>query len=455
MDRSTILTAIATAGTCAALLLVQNGRNRSLASALAADEEAVEELERRAAHPELAAGGAVSALEGPGAPMPGSIEAAVAEARANTTPEQRIANAVERIEALVADIGDMSNSPAELFKVLPDLLRMVQDLDLDEMIAVADALDAPLAMGGDMDGRGAMKFILMMLAADQDPGRILDHPDVKGQGQIEAMVIASLARRDAFAAKERMEDLELPHYMKTRIEQMVVLQMLRDDFASGLAMLRESEDGDSRGALAMIGQFGLPDDLLPQVIDSLDEPENAELRPHLLGIVMSSTIADGGVDAARERAAELDLSDQEIGAMINNHLQALVATDADAAFDWLAEVQTPEQYAETLPEAIRTWARSDYNAAGGWLGRQPPSPARDSAIGNYSNMIAEIDPEAATVWAAEIGDEELRRSSIRYAANRWQQADADAANAWLADRGISLPETGADAPAEAPEPPDR
>lgn len=434
MNRTTLITACVTAAICVALLLMQRGRNSALEKQLTSDTASVEQLERRAASP-----GPVSALGNPGAPLPGSVEAAVIEARENSTPQERIDRAVARIEALVADIGDVDQSPAELFKVLPDLLRMVQELDLGEMIAVAQAIDAPLSMG-DTDGKGAMKMILLMLAAEQDPQRILEIPDIMENRELRGMVLSSLARKDPKAAREWMASSDMPARERKQMEQMMMFQVLREDVASGLEMIRESDNAEeAMQMLSMMGEFGVSKDTVPQFIAALNDPANEELRPALLKMVVGSTLAAGDVAAARAQVEELGMSDTETAAMLSDSIQPLLRSDPDAAFEWLAEVQTEEQFAESLPNEIRSWARDDYNAAGEWLGGMEPSPVRDNAVKTYAKLVAQIDPKAATIWASQISDEEMRLSSVRTAAEKWQADDPAAAGEWLEEQGIELP----------------
>ena len=349
MNRTTLITAAATGALCLAALLLQANRNRALAEQVETEDGTVTQLERQAASPG-AAPGPVSALN-PDAPLPGSIDAAVAEERANTTPQERIDRAVSRIELMVADIGDLDRSPAELFRLLPDLLRLVQDLDLDEMIAVADKIDAPLNMNSN-SGKSAMKMILTMLAAEQDPERILRIPEVMETRQLRMTVLNALARRDPEAARRWMENSDLSDGERKQFKQMLTLRLLREDFNAGLERLRGG-DNDMRQALAMAGQFAVSEDSLPDVIAAMDRPENAELRPNLVDMVLGASIAQGGVARARERVDEMGLSNEDVNAYLGKKSYMAAQGETGALLDWMSEVQTPEQLATSLPSTIR------------------------------------------------------------------------------------------------------
>ena len=262
MNRSTLITAAATGTLCLCALILQAKRNRTLADQVETEGGEATRLERQAASPG-AIPGPVSALN-PYAPLPGSIEAAVAEERANTTPQERIDRAVSRIELLVADIGDLDRSPAELFRLLPDLLRLVQDLDLDEMIAVAEKIDAPLSMNAN-SGKSAMKMILMMLAAEQDPERILRLPEIGGERQLRKTVLNALARRDPEAARRWVENSAMSERDKKDFERSLTFRLLREDFNAGLERLREG-DKEMLQILAVAGQFAVKKDTLPDVL---------------------------------------------------------------------------------------------------------------------------------------------------------------------------------------------
>ncbi len=453
MQNSTLITSGIVSAICAAALTVQWRRNAGLERELETATEAVAELERLAVAPAAdLLPGPVSALT-PGAPEPGSIEAAIAEARAATTPEERIALALSRIGTLAGLMGEDDRSPAEIIRALPDLLRVVQDLDLEEMIAVAERIDAPLEMGDDATGEGVMKMVLLMLAADQDPQRLLENEEFGDSRELRHMILGSLARRDPEAAMAWVESAGLKGWERDQVERAAVMQLMRDDFPRALDFLasKSNDPQEVFQTLSMITAMGMAPELEHQITAAAADPANAELRDGLMKVSFAASVSTGGIEAAKARAQEFGLDEAGTAELLLGNMEPLLALAPAESMDWLAEVTPPERYETTLPNVIKDWARADFNAAGEWLGDQPASPARDGAIASYAELVVEVNPQAAATWTKEIGDDERRLEAVGAVMRHWQNDSPEEAAAWAEANGIPWPPAALQ-PAAAPVP---
>ncbi|MGI9240831.1 MAG: hypothetical protein ACR2RV_08520, partial [Verrucomicrobiales bacterium] len=341
-------------------------------------------------------------------------------------------------DSLIAEVGEVNGSPDKLFRTLPDVLRLLKELDLDEMIAVADKIDAPLALGRRAGGKGAIKLILLLLAGEQQPVRILDKIHAQGDGEAVAMALGSLATKDPQGAMRWINRSDLPESERSQIRNMIALKALNSDFDTGLAMLREQVSPESENAIALLSQLPLKRGTLDQAAAALRRPENAELQPALVNMVLHSTLFHTGIQGAREAVERYSLRKEEVAAFLEDAGLRYAQSDPASTIDWIVEIQPGEVQAESIPKIVGRWANSDYNAAGKFLGQMEPSPVRDLATVSFARTVVPLDPEAAAIWALEIQDAERRRETIEFVAGEWREKDQAAASAWLEKEGIEL-----------------
>ena len=151
------------------------------------------------------------------------------------------------------------------------------------------------------------------------------------------------------------------------------------------------------------------------------------------GLVFGEFYRDG-LPALRQAFEQLTfMEDSTKSALIRGSVQmgmGIMSADPTGSYEWMRESVSAEQFAETFANAIGTWARTDFNAAGAWLGRQPSSPERDAAMSTFARTVASIDPEAAATWAASIDDEQTRSKAINVTLGYWKRTDAKAAKEW-------------------------
>ncbi|CAN5407760.1 hypothetical protein BH23VER1_BH23VER1_21860 [soil metagenome] len=347
----------------------------------------------------------------------------------------RVADASAQIDQLAGGLEGLEGSPAGLFKILPDVLRVVENLTLDEMIAVAEGIEDDATLT-EPSGTGVIRAILYSLAAEQDPARLVRNNELMKEQEFRLSLLGALARRDPEAARRWLLNSDISEREKQETASMLAIQVMRRDLDAGLPLLRLASPQVSSWSSRPLF---LPDEALPDLVAAMDRPENADIRPLLLNLAIGSVAHAGDLEDARQRIDQLGIAPEDVATAFDDG-PLLRRIDADPAelLDWMQDVQTPEQLQKSFPHALRRWAERDYNAAAEWLGQMDSSPLKDAAIERFSQTVTGIDPQAAIIWAGEIQDTHLRARALVGAAERWIVSDKPTADRWLADAGLDL-----------------
>ncbi len=418
---------------CGGLLVLQSSGNRELAERRDAEKASISDLERERRNLETAVADSpfLRAL-----PTEEELrEKAAAEVRAATTPAERINRTREKLERLVAGLGNLSEGPGDFFRVLPDILRVVEDLSIEELIEVAEGMGE--GKKNDNSPREVTRMILLVLAAEQDPQRVMRNPETMKQRELRDMVLGTLARRDPAAARRWVENSDMNENEKKEFAGTLAFRTLREDVTAGLKLLREAKLEDGRH----FGPFGtvpLPAEKIPDLLAAMAKPENEDMRDTLRRMVVGSAVLDGGLVAVREQVEAMELGKEELNAFFRGDAQMLLESQPAELLGWVQEVRSREEQAELLSSMIGSWARRDFNAAGEWLGKMESSPGKDAAVQSYVQTIVRVDPRAAMVWAGTIEDERGRTTATVRAVEQWINADKAAAEKWMGENGVDL-----------------
>lgn len=109
--------------------------------------------------------------------------------------------------------------------------------------------------------------------------------------------------------------------------------------------------------------------------------------------------------------------------------------------DWKKREVTPGSPPDHPAAAVlETWAESDWQAAGKWLGKVPTGPLRSEMVRDYAVRIAALEPAKAVAFLAEIPEERVRRDLIKRIAENLDGGNPEAAAAFRAE----FPATGGD-----------
>jgi len=308
---------------------------------------------------------------------------------------------------------------------LPDLLRSVEGLSVDELLAVAADLPVPerASMGGSSEFLYDTRAHLIMLAAEQDPMRVLQDENLM-EGMEEYAVLRCLAMVDPAAAARLIPERVPPEDQGDR-ERLGAL-MLGSDFQRGLALLLEMRVSDpdrEDGMKSLTGGLGqgsipLPAEAIPELVAAIDNPEFAAIRNDLIKTTLDHHLSETGVVAAARQAEAMALTPEEIKLYLDSVGKELIATEPTATLEWMGKALTTDQQSRDIPAAVVQWADQDMKAATDWLGRQESSPVRDRAIARFATEASELDAEGAAAWAEEIQEEQLREEILRKVKNR-------------------------------------
>jgi len=421
--------------TCGITLLMQSQRNHALGLQIIDRRAALVDLESDLkSHQTVAAD---FRLQHGRPPTPGSREQAIAENRASTTPTERVSRARSHLDQLMAGVGEPMRSPADFFRVLPDMLRVIQDLSLDELVSLADGIQAK---PGSSQGNplGLARMIFYLLAAEQDPRRVMRNEEIMKDREARDAVLGALATQDPQSALAWLKNSSLNELDRERAVGVMALRIMREDIENGLKLLRESGMRSQMNLLS-IGALPATAERLPELVAAMRNPENADFRRHLLNLTMTAAMSDGGVDRARQRVEELGITNREVSEYLTTTGHSFVNdSGANQVFNWMREVLSADEWGQAFPNAIAQWAQRDYNAAGEWLGQQESSPEKDRAVQSFVQTVSPVDPQSAVIWAESIKGEKARAASIVYAAEQWLAKDQPAAEKWLAEKAINL-----------------
>ena len=438
MKVSALLPAIASALICGSIIVVQLGRNRSL-------DQRLESLRQSAS------GGSTDGLppddstRPPGGSAASRTRIAASEPPAPGTAEfeERVTRATREMTDMVSGFGDISESPAAFFRALPGVIRVIAELGLEEAIAVADRLGSSGPLFPPTDGNSTARLMIYLLAAEQDPLRILERRDLKldsPMGGIQVSIFGRLAMRDPDAAMQWLDAQSIGEGPRTSYQRNIAFGLLARDPRRGLDYLMQNPAAFPRSGVGqIIADIPLPDAARAGLIEALPDPRYAEFRPAINKVLMRSSLTTASVAALREQSAALKLSSDEVAAFLRENPSVLMQRDPAAATAWMKESLPAADYSTTMASAIRHWTERDFNAAANHLGNMDRGPARDQSIKEFAEVVARMEPESAATWAREIGDPALRQAALCEVGERWLRLDPDAAREWMKTQGIPEP----------------
>jgi RNA polymerase sigma factor (sigma-70 family) len=357
---------------------------------------------------------------------------------------KKLDRVAETITRRVAELGDTDSGIGAFLRLLPALLPHVEPLDIDELIAVADRLGNNGALFPPTDDKSSARLVLYLLAAEQDPLKILSRNDLdltSDEGDLQTSIFNTLARKDPDAAIRWLDAQAMDDGPKSSFQRGIALGLLAHDPRRGLDFILEHPAAiPSSGMGPIIAGIRIPDAARDDLIEALPDPRYAELRPTLSKMVLESGLATARVAELRDQTAALQLGDKQVASFLRNHSSQLIQRDPDAAASWMKDALPADQYPSLLSTAIRRWTERDFNAAATFLGTMERGPARDQSIHEFADVVASMEPPSAAKWALEIEDPSLRQSALREVAESWLSLDPGAARGWMEQHGIPAPD---------------
>jgi hypothetical protein len=350
-----------------------------------------------------------------------------------------VVQAAEQALAIGAAHGDHTPSGPEYLKAMNELLAQIGDFSVTELLAVADAMDAPL-VGENLGLTSRMKQGLLLLVAEHDPELLLARSETSQNNTLASAALAALAKRDSAAVLRWMKSVADQDFHNSDPEKIVrhaVDSVFRDNIRDGLRLADELGLTINELDTLNIG-FPLGQTVIEQAAAELDHPACSAHREAILDMILTGAAFYSGVPGIEAICASHHIPDAEVAAYMTSSKgqRILGGLDPAQAIPWMETILTEEQKRSAIPDMVGSWANRDFNAAGTYLGKMPPSEVKNLSIANFANTVARLDPSTAALWAIEITDAPQREAALANVVKQWRQTDPQAADAWLKTKGI-------------------
>ena len=323
--------------------------------------------------------------------------------------------------------GD-TNSPIAAIQKMNELLDSVGDLSIEELLDLAATFPG-------YEEEQLIQMMLVAIAAEHDPQRILNDPRFSNE-DIRMSAISALARKDPEAARQWFEQAQLEPMNAQRAGTIVSLQLVRSNTVAGLNFLKSLPNNHRRmsmGGLSVIMKDPLK---RKEIENALGNESDAALKMELGLSLVAGTMKNDGIPSARQSLKALKFSKGDHGRIVSELSRLGMEVDPEASISWIFEEASPDTRPKMLARAVRVWAKTNFNAAGKWIGALEASPEKDEAASSFASAIAPLDPESAIHWAQEIKNESLRENAVKQVLNQWKEIDAQAASTWSKEHGM-------------------
>jgi hypothetical protein len=247
----------------------------------------------------------------------------------------------------------------------------------------------------------------MMLANDQPEAAVAiytESSDIKGLGDMGSHVVASAlgkwAEKDPLAAMEWVKKNSEKHS-----------DLITEDTKT--AILAGAAKQDPKLALGMAADLGIKEDRkvadglarsarTPEERTALLQTLRGEKKDELSSAALTSLggqLTSEGFESSQAWLSSAKLSDKETLAVAQGISTWQAGADSGKWIEWMNGKVPEDTLKEKTNELVEQWTRSDYKAAGEWIGTLPAGTAKNAAIKSFATTVAPYEPEAAAQWA--------------------------------------------------------
>jgi hypothetical protein len=184
------------------------------------------------------------------------------------------------------------------------------------------------------------------------------------------------------------------------------------------AILAGAAKQDPKLALSMVNDLGLNE---PRVADGLvRSARSAEERTALLQTLrdgkdqndltkttlsaLGGQLTNDGFESSQAWLSSAKLSKDETLSVAQGISSWQAGPDSGKWIEWMDGKVPDDTLKQKTDELVQQWTRTDYKAAGEWIGTLKNGTAKNSAIKSFAKTVAPYEPEAATQWANSLPD---------------------------------------------------
>jgi hypothetical protein len=260
--------------------------------------------------------------------------------------------------------------------------------------------------------RGMVSFAIMMLANDQPESAIAlatESTGIKGMedmlGHTVSTSLGKWAEKDPLAAMEWVRKNSEKH-----------ANLITEETKA--AILAGAAKQDPKLALSMVNDLGLNE---PRVADGLvRSARSAEERTALLQTLrdgkdqndltkttlsaLGGQLTNDGFESSQAWLSSAKLSKDETLSVAQGISSWQAGPDSGKWIEWMDGKVPDDTLKQKTDELVQQWTRTDYKAAGEWIGTLKNGTAKNSAIKSFAKTVAPYEPEAATQWANSLPD---------------------------------------------------
>ncbi|HEY1121715.1 MAG TPA: hypothetical protein VGE67_08950 [Haloferula sp.] len=298
--------------------------------------------------------------------------------------------------------------PDEKFqKQMMETLSRFMELSPTQIKAVIEEFKANPDLDDEMR-RNIIGFSILMLANDQPEAAVAiytESADMKGLGDMGSHVITSAlgkwAEKDPLAAMEWVRKNSEKH-----------AKLITEETKA--AILAGAAKQDPKLALGMVNDLGLKES--HQVANGLvRSARSAEERNALLQTLraekeqsdvtkstlnaLGGQLTNEGFEASQAWLSSANLSKDETLAIAQGISSWQSGADSGKWIEWMDGKVPDDILKAKTDDMVQQWTRTDYKAAGEWIGTLENGTAKNSAIKSFAKTVAPYEPEAAVQWA--------------------------------------------------------
>ncbi|RYD58914.1 MAG: hypothetical protein EOP83_20675 [Verrucomicrobiaceae bacterium] len=324
--------------------------------------------------------------------------------------------------------------PDEKFqKQIMETLSRFMDLNPAQIKAVIEEFKASPDLDDEMR-RGIVGFAILMLANDQPEAAIAiytESADIKGLGDMGSHVITSSlgkwAEKDPFAAMEWVQKNSEKH-----------ASLITEETKA--AILAGAAKQDPKLALSMVNDLGMKEQ--HRVADGLvRSARSAEERTALLQTLrdgkdqndltkttlsaLGGQLTNEGFETSQAWLTSAKLSKDETQSIAQGISSWQAGADSGKWIEWMDGKVPDDTLKQKTDQLVQQWTRTDYKAAGEWIGTLEDGTAKNSAIKSFARTVAPYEPEAATQWANSL-PEGQERDELLETISKTKKKDAPA-----------------------------